>query len=149
MTTGRMVSVLITVMVSVLALAPLHGLALPDDAGLEPLPVHGTVLPAGEFVGTLRIVSCTLDAAGQLRLTGILNGTTVYRTGASIPVIQQPFTVPITVRDPGRTTDVVGLALAPIVIDPMRVQIRLAPIIVDIETFPDVGDEWVTRLPLP
>ena len=64
MTTRRTVWVLIAVAVSVVARAPVRWAALPDDAGLDPLPVQGVVLPAGNFVGTLRIVAYTLDAAG-------------------------------------------------------------------------------------
>jgi hypothetical protein len=149
MTSRRTSSVLIAVVVSLIALAPYRGAALPDNEGLDPLPVAGTVLPAGDFVGTLRIVACTLDAAGYLRLTGVLNGTATHRTGARVPVTEQPFTAPATLRDPGRATDVVRLALAPIPLDPVGVWIRLAPIMVDIETLPGVGDELATRLPTP
>jgi hypothetical protein len=148
MTTRWILSVLIVV-VGVVALVPLYGATPLNDEGLDPLPVQGAVLPTGEFVGTLRIVACTLDAAGHLRLTGVLNGTATHRTGGRIPVTEQLFTVPATLRDPGRTTDVVRLALALIALDPMGVRIRLAPITVDIETLPSVGNELATRLPMP
>jgi hypothetical protein len=148
MTTRRTVFVLIAVAVGVVARAPVRGAALPDDMGLDPLPVQGSVLPAGDFVGTLRIVACTLDAAGQLRLTGRLSGTATRRTGARIAVTEQPFTAPATLHDPGHTTDVVNLALAPIALDPAGVRIRLAPITVDIEALPDVGDALETLLPM-
>jgi hypothetical protein len=149
MTPRRTACLLIAMAVSMVILSPARGVALPDDVGLAPLPVRGVALPAGDFVGTLRIVACTLDAAGQLRLTGVLTGTAVYRTRGRIPVTRQPFTAPATLRDPGHTTDVVRLALAPIALDPIGVQIRLAPITVDIETLPQVGDELATRLPSP
>jgi hypothetical protein len=149
MTTQRTVLVLIAVAVSVVARVSVRGAALPDTAGLDPLPVQGSVLPAGGFVGTLRIVACTRDAAGQLRLTGVLNGTAAHRTKRSIRVTQQPFTALATMQDPGHTTDVVRLALAPIAIDPLGVQVRLTPIFVDIETLPQVGDELATRVPTP
>ena len=79
----------------------------------------------------------------------MLNGTATHRTGGRIPVTEQLFTVPATLRDSGRTTDVVRLALALIALDPMGVRIRLAPITVDIETLPSVGNELATRLPMP
>ena len=41
------------------------------------------------------------------------------------------------------------VARAPIAFDPLGVQIRLAPIPVDIETLPQVGDELATRVPPP
>jgi hypothetical protein len=44
---------------------------------------------------------------------------------------------------------VLRLALAPIALDPVGVQIRLAPITVDIETLPGLGDELVRLLPIP
>jgi hypothetical protein len=149
MTTRRISFVLIAVVAGMVALAPLRGAALPDDEGLDPLPVYGSVLPAGHFVGTLRIVACSLDAAGQLRLTGLLTGTATHRTGATIAFIAQPFTAPATLHDPGHATDVVNLALAPIALEPAGVRIRLAPIIVDLEALPDVGDELATLLPMP
>ena len=149
MTTRRMWWGLIAVVVSLVGLLPIRGAALPGDEGLDPPPVHGAVLPRGDFVGTLQVVACTLDAAGQLHLTGVLNGTASHRAGARIPVREQPFTAPATPRDPGRTTDVLRLALAPIAVHPTGVQIRLAPITVDIETLPGVGEELAARLPTP
>src|SRR5918999_4351745 len=70
MPTRHLIAVLIAVVVSLGALTPLRGAALPDDGEPDPLPVRGAVLPAGSFVGTLRIVAGTVDAAGQRHLTG-------------------------------------------------------------------------------
>jgi hypothetical protein len=145
MTTRWIVSALITLAVTVVALGPIYGATWPDNAGEEILHVYGSVLPAGDFIGTLQIVACTLDAAGQLRLTGLLSGTAAHRTGARVQVVQQSFTAAADLRDPGYTTDVVRLALAPIALDSARVRIRLAPITVDIETLPLVGDELARR----
>jgi hypothetical protein len=145
MTTRRLVSVLMAV-VSLVVLAPWRAAALLDHEGLDPLPVQGSVLPTGNFVGTLWIVACTLDAAGQLRLTGVLSGTATHRAGARILVPEQPFTAPATLRDTGRTTDVVHLALAPIALDPGGVRIRLAPITVDLYALPDMDDALATLL---
>jgi hypothetical protein len=148
MTTRRLISALIAVVVSLGALTPLRG-AAPDEGELDPLPVHGVVLPTGDFVGTLQIVACTLDAEGQLHLTGVLNGTASRRAGIQVPVREQPFTAPATLRDPGHSTDVLRLALAPIALNPAGVRIRLAPITVDIETLPGVGEDLAARLPTP
>jgi hypothetical protein len=145
MITRRLVSVLMAVM-TLVVLAPRRGAALLDHGGPDPLPVRGSVQPTGNFVGALRIVACTLDAVGQLRLTGVLSGTATYRTGARTLVPEQPFTVPATLRDPGHTTDVVRLALAPIALEPEGVRITLVPITVDLYTLPDVGDELATLL---
>jgi hypothetical protein len=149
MTTRRTWWGIIAVVVSLVGLSPMGGAARPGEEGLDPLPVHGAVLPTGDFVGTLRIVACTLDAAGQLHLTGVLNGTARHRARGRIPVREQPFTAPATLRDPGRTTDVLRLALAPIALNPTGVRIRLAPITVEIETLPGVGEDLAARLPTP
>jgi hypothetical protein len=149
MITRRMVPVLTAVVGSLVALAPLQGAARPDVEGLDFLPVAGAVLPRGAFAGTLRIVACTLDAADQFRLTGVLHGIDTQRSGAKIPVTHWPFSMRATLRDPGQTTDVVLLALAPIALDSVGVQIKLSPIIVEIETLPQVGEELATRLPPP
>jgi len=149
MITRRIVSVLIAMLGSLLVLAPLHGAAWPDADGLAPFPVEGAALPTGASARTLWIVACTLDAAGQLRLTGVLHGTVPQRSGARIPVTQQPFSAPATLRDPDRTTDVILLALAPVAIDSIRLQIKFVPIAVEIETLPLVGEELATRLSTP
>jgi hypothetical protein len=149
MTTRHLITVLIAVGVSLGALTPLHGAALPDDGEPDPLPVRGAVLPAGDFAGTLRIVAGTVDAAGQLHLTGVLTGTATQRTRGRIAVAEQPFTVPVTVRDAGRATDVVRLVLAPIALAPGGMRVRLAPITVDLEALPDVGEELAILLPQP
>jgi hypothetical protein len=147
MTTRHLVAVLIAVVVSLGALTPLHGAALPDDGEPDPLPVRGAILPAGSFVGTLRIVAGTMDAAGQLHLTGLLTGTATQRTRGRITVTEQPFTVPVSLRDAGRTTDVVRLVLAPIALDPEGMRVKLAPITVDLEALPEVGEELAILLP--
>ena len=79
----------------------------------------------------------------------MLNGTATHRTGARILVTEQPFSVPATLRDPGHTTDVVRLAMAPIALDPGGVRIGLAPVTVNLFALPDVGDELATLLPQP
>ena len=147
MPTRHLIAVLIAVVVSLGALTPLRGAALPDDGEPDPLPVRGAVLPAGSFVGTLRIVAGTMDAAGQLHLTGMLTGTATRRAGGRIPVTEQPFTTPVTLRDAGRTTDVVRLVLAPIALAPDGLRVKLAPVTVDLEALPDVGEELAILLP--
>lgn len=149
MTTRRISWALMAVMVSMVALTPLRGAALPSDEELDPLPVFGAVLPTGVFIGTLKIVDCTLDETGHLRLTGVLNGKVTRRHGARTPVTRHLFTALATLRDPGRTTDVVGLAVAPIPVDSMGVEIRLAPITLDVDALPNSGDWLTTLLPPP
>jgi hypothetical protein len=88
----------------------------------------------------LTIVALTVGDAGQLLLTGVLNGTATHRTGAETQVAQQAFTAPATLLDAGRTTDVLLLELAPIALTPRGVQIRLAQITLDIDDLPSECD---------
>jgi hypothetical protein len=118
MTTRRIPWALMAVRVSMVALTPLRGAAPPGDQELNPLPVFAVVLPTGVCIGTLKIVACALDETGHLRLTGLLSG--------KAPGHQQPITTLATLCDPGRTTDVLRLAIAPIVPDPMGIEIGLA-----------------------
>jgi hypothetical protein len=131
---------LIAVVVSAVALAPLRGAAQPGDERLAYIPVQGRVSPAGGFVGHLTTVAFTVGDAGQLFLTGVLNGTATHRTGAKTQVTHQTFTAPATLIDAGRTTDVVLLEIAPIVLTSGGLQIRLARIILDIDDLPGEGD---------
>jgi hypothetical protein len=50
-------------------------------------------------------------------------------------------------RDLGRTTNVLHLAITPIALAPVGVQIRLAPITLDIDAIPSEGDRLATLLP--
>jgi len=135
--------VLLAVLVSAVMLVPGLGAAQAGDEPLAHMPVQGHVSPAGGFVGDLTIVALTVGDAGQLLLTGILNGTTTQRTGAQTQVTQQTFTVPATLIDPGRTTDVVLLDIEPIALTSWGVQIRLAQITLDIDDLPSEVDVLV------
>jgi hypothetical protein len=145
MTIRRLWRGIITIVLSLVSLSSIGGAALPSDEGLDLLSVHGEVLPAGDFVGTLRMMASSVDATGQLRLSGVLNGTVSQRTGDPIPVREQSFTAPMTLCDPGRTTDVILLVLAPIALHPVGVEVQLAPVMVDVDTLPDGGEELAVQ----
>lgn len=145
MTTRRIPFVLVVLVMT--ALTPLLGAPVPEDAGVEPIPVQGLVTPTGSFVGTLMLIASTFDDADLLRLTGVLDGTATDSTGAEIRLTQQPFIASATLHDPGLTTDVVLLAIAPIVLDSEGLKIELAPIIIDIYAIPTDGDVPAPLLP--
>jgi hypothetical protein len=143
MRTRRTLCVLLAGLVSAVMLVPGRGAAQPGDAPLTYIPVQGRVSPTGNFIGDLMIVTFTVGDAGQLLLTGVLNGTTTHRTGIQTRVTQQTFTAPATLIDPGRTTDVVLLTIAPIALTSWGVQIRLAQITLDIDDLPSELDVLV------
>jgi hypothetical protein len=75
------------------------------------------------------------------------NGTATHRTGAKTQVTHQTFTAPATLYDSGRTTDVLLLEIAPIVLTSRGVQIQLAQITLDIDDLPSEDDWLATLLP--
>lgn len=130
---------LIAVMVNAVALAPWSGAALPIDNRLENMHVQGPVSPDGSFVGTLTIIAFTVGDAGQLLLTGVLNGTVTHRTGAKTRVTHQTFTAPATLPTSGQTPDTLRLDCEPIFLDPLGLQITLAQITLDLDAIPSEG----------
>jgi hypothetical protein len=138
--------VLLAVLLSAVTLALGRGAAQPGDEPLTHIPVQGRISPDGGFVGALTIVALTVDDAGQLFLTGVLNGTATHRTGARAQVAQQTFTAPATLIDAGWTTDVLFLEIAPITLTSPGMQIRLAQITLDIDDLPSEDDVLVPLL---
>jgi hypothetical protein len=124
-------------------LVPGRGAAQPGEAPLTTIPVQGRVSPTGGFIGDLTIVTFTVSDAGHLLLSGVLNGTMTHRSGAKTQVTHRTFTAPATLSDPGRTTDVVLLTIAPIPLTFRGVQIRLAQITLDIDDLPSELDVLV------
>ncbi len=123
--------------VSALVLAPWRGAAWPQEADLDPIPVHGRFSPDGRFDGTLMVKAVTVADAGRLVLTGVLDGTATRRDGAKTLVRGQPFTAPAVPVDAERTTDVVLLNMAPITLASVGRQLTLAPVPLDVEAVPD------------
>jgi hypothetical protein len=144
--TRRSGYLLIAVLVSAVALAWLSEAALPGDENLEHTPVQGRVSPHGSFVGNLTIVAFTEGEAGELWLTGVLNGTATQSAGAKTQVTHQTFTAPATQLDAHRTTDVLLLKIAPINLSAVRWQITLEPVTLDIYALPDEGNSLAKLL---
>jgi hypothetical protein len=137
MNTRHTAYLLIAAVVSALVLAPWRGAAMPPEAALDPIPVQGVLSPDGRFEGTLMVKAVTVADAGQLLLTGVLDGTATQRTGAKTRVRGQPFTAPAVPVEAERTTDVVLLKMAPIVLASVGRPLTLAPVPLDIEAVPD------------
>ena len=138
MNTRHASSVVIAV-VSALVLAPWRGTALPSESDLESIPVEGRLSPDGRFKGTLMVKAVTVTDAGQLLVSGVLDGTATRRSGAKTRVRGQPFTAPAVPVDDVRTTDVVLLKIPPIALASVGRPLTLAPVPLDIEALPDEG----------
>jgi hypothetical protein len=139
MKTRHTLSVVITAVMSALVLAPGRGAALPPETDPAPIPVEGRLSPDGRFTGTLMVKAVTVADAGQLLLTGVLNGTATRRSGAKTRVRGQLFTALAVPVDDARTTDVVLLKMPPIALAAVGRPLTLAPVPLDIEAVPDEG----------
>jgi hypothetical protein len=146
MNTRRTSYVFIAAVVSALVLAPWRGAALPLEADLEQIPVQGRLSPDGRFEGSLMVKAVTVADAGQLLLTGVLDGTVIRRDGATTPVRGQPFTAPAVPVRAEQTMDVVLLKMAPIALASVGRQLTLAPVPLDIEAVPDESVLFPTLL---
>jgi hypothetical protein len=131
---------LMAMLASAVALVPWRGAALPVADGLAHIPVQGSIAPRGHFVGHLAIVGFTVGDAGQLLLTGVLNGAAIYRTGAKTQVKPLTFTAPAALIDADRTTDVLLLKVAPIALAAVEGQVTLAQITLEMDAVPDADD---------
>lgn len=140
METRRSWAALMAVVVSVVALAPWPGAALPIEPGVDPVPVHGLLSPQGTFVGHLTVTHVTVSDTGRLYLTGVLHGTATDHSGATTRVRTQTFTASATVMPSDRTTDVLLLRLAPMALASAQGRLTLAPIPLDVDAVPDGGD---------
>lgn len=104
------------------------------------VPVTGT-LPGGEtFTGTLSDLSFALDAAGNLVVNGVLNGTATIG-GVVTPIIDQAFSVIGSLLNPGgEKCDILFLDLGPIFLDVLGLQVDLSQIVLDIDAVPGAGN---------
>jgi hypothetical protein len=130
---------LIAAVVSALVLAPWRGAALPPETDLDPIPVEGRLSPDGRFTGTLLVTAVTVADAGQLLLSGVLDGTATRRAGVTTRVRRQQFRAAAVPVGDARTTDVVLLKMAPITLAAVGRPLTLAPVPLDIEAVPDEG----------
>ena len=136
METRHTLSPLIALLVSAVMMVSLRAAALPADKRLEHIPVQGAAAHHGDFVGSLTIVEITVNGAGQLLLTGVLDGTARHCTGAKTQITHQTFIAPATLLDSDQTTDVLVLKVGPIALAPVGWQTMLAPITLDIDAVP-------------
>jgi hypothetical protein len=146
MQTRRTSHAVTVVLVCMLALTPLASAVLQAEECLENIPVQGPVMYDGSFVGSLTIAAFTFSGPRQLLLTGVLNGTVTNAAGAKTKVQNRPFTAPATVTDSGWATDVLFLDVEPILLDSLRLRIRLAEIILGSDAILNEGTLLVKLL---
>jgi hypothetical protein len=137
---GRLASIaLITALLGAFFVAPLTASAQRAPAGS--LDVTGTLEDGGTFVGTLSNLLFTQEA-GQLVLTGVIEGTATDAAGNVTEIAEQAFEVAATpsVQQDGGECQILFLDLAPIFLDVLGLQVDISQIVIDITAVEGPGN---------
>lgn len=132
-------SLLATVLSSLLIVA-LAGTATAQparDALLSDLPVVGELQGGGTFEGTLDVTNVALNQAGDLVLTGVLDG--VLSTGQVVEDLLITVTATLT-NTGGAVCDILLLELGPIDLDLLGLVVNISPIEINIDAVSGPGN---------
>jgi hypothetical protein len=110
---------------------------------LAGIPVTGDLADGGTFEGVLTITELTLNEAGQLVASGVLEG--VADQGGIVTEITQTFTdVPLSLLNggggPGASCEILDLDLGPIHLDLLGLVVDLDEVNLDITAVPGPGN---------
>jgi len=116
--------------------------ASPKDLG-GTVAVSGTAqsgVNLGTFTGTISNLVFSVNQAGQLVVSGVLNGTAMVG-GVAIPVVNQAFTVVADLLDPGGAPcKILELDIGAIHLNLLGLVIDIAPIHIDVTAQPGPGN---------
>lgn len=107
-------------------------------AGTGSLPVSGTLADGGTFEGEISNLDASTDA-GDLVVSGVLDGTATDASGEVTRIADQSFTTTAALQ-PGEACDVLFLDLGPIFLDLLGLQVDLSPIQLDVNAVPGAGN---------
>lgn len=102
------------------------------------LPVSGELEDGGDFEGTVSNLEASANDAGDIVVSGVLDGTATQANGETSQVNQE-FSEPVAL-DEGAACDVLFLDLGPLFLDVLGLEVDLAPIILDINAVPGAGN---------
>jgi hypothetical protein len=137
------------------SLSPQRGPAGPAAeraALLTNIPVAGALLDGGSFTGTITAKSISIDPVTRvLTMTGVVNGTALKSTGEAVEVVDQAFTVPVSLNRPGATSSLVqpaaqascgilDLVLGPLHLDLLGLVVDLNQVVLDITAMTGAGN---------
>ena len=108
--------------------------AFGDKRPLQQLPVTGRLADGGTFTGRLTVQELTTDDRGQLAARGVLTGTAIPQTGTATKMPPRAFTTLAPLLDLRGTCSTLVLDLEPIFLDPLRQEVRLVPVTLDMRT---------------
>ena len=103
------------------------------------LPVTGTLEDGGTFEGTISNLTASVNDAGDLVVSGVLNGTATTADGTVTQITDQAFTTTATLTQ-GGSCQILFLDLGPIFLDLLGLQVDLSEITLDITAVPGAGN---------
>lgn len=123
-------------MVSVVAAFPLAGGAQSQAAGV---PVSGELSDGGDFEGAVSDLEASTNEAGEVVVSGVLNGTATQAGGETTEVANQTFSEPVSLQE-GERCDILFLDLGPLFLDLLGLEVNLDPVVLDIDAVPGAGN---------
>jgi hypothetical protein len=103
---------------------------------LRQIPVTGRLEHGGTFAGWLTVKEFTVNDLGQLAATGVLAGTATPEAGNATPVPPWTVMTPASLLDLRGTCSTLVLDVGPIFLEPLRQEVTLQPITLDMHAVP-------------
>jgi hypothetical protein len=104
---------------------------------LRQIPVAGRLEHGGTFAGRLTVEELTVNDLGQLAATGVLAGTATPEAGNATPISPQTVIAPASLLDLRGTCTTLVLDVEPIFLEPLRQEVTLGPITLDMHAVPE------------
>ena len=103
---------------------------------LRQIPVAGRLEHGGTFAGRLTVEALTVNELGQLAATGVLAGTATPGAGSATPIPPRTVSTPASLLDLRGTCTTLVLDVEPIFLEPLRQEVTLGPITLDMQAMP-------------
>ena len=103
---------------------------------LRQISVAGRLEHGGTFAGRLTVEELTVNDLGQLAATGVLTGTATPEAGSATPISPRTVSTPASLLDLRGTCTTLVLDVEPIFLEPLRQEVTLVPITLDMHAVP-------------
>ena len=106
--------------------------------GTGSLPVTGILADGGTFSGTISNLTSSVNSAGDLVVSRVLDSTDTDAAGNVIQIVNRAFATTATLQQ-GGSCQILFLDLGPIFLDPLGLQVDLSQITLDVTAVPGRG----------
>jgi hypothetical protein len=137
----HLIFALLMVIVVGYAVPPGHSEVVGGKRVLTQMPVTGRLEHGGTFAGRLTVEELTVNDPGQLAATGVLAGTATPEAGNTTPIPPRTVITPASLLDLRGTCATLVLEVESIFLEPLRQEVTLGPITLDMHAVPK--DEYL------